>query len=110
MLEEWLNAEVMVRAKECVSKFTSLDIDRANCVEGLYEMSPERHQLVGKAPGFENFYLANGSSGHGVLHSPSLVQLLAEEILDGRTTSLDTTPLRPSRLAEGRPNPVMEFL
>ena len=108
--EEWWIGKVMARAKECVPKFASLAIDRANCVAGLYEMSPDRHQLLGKAPGFENFYLANGSSGHGVMHSPSLGQLLAEEILDGRTTSLDTTPLRPSRLAEGKPNPVMEFL
>ncbi|TLZ98582.1 MAG: FAD-binding oxidoreductase [Methanobacteriota archaeon] len=108
--EEWWIEKVMARAKECVPKFASLAIDRANCVAGLYEMSPDRHQLLGKAPGFENFYLANGSSGHGVMHSPSLGQLLAEEILDGRTTSLDTTSLRPSRLAEGKPNPVMEFL
>ncbi len=107
--EAWIG-RVMARARACGPKLASLPIDLANCVAGLYEMSPDRHQLLGKAPGFENFYLANGSSGHGVMHSPALGQLLAEEILDGRARSLDITPLRPSRFAEGKLNPVMEFL
>src|SRR5947199_7144666 len=85
--ESWIE-KVMARAKECVPKFASLAIDRANCVAGLYVMSPVRHQLLGKAPGFENSYLANGSSGHGVMHPPSPGQLLPEDILAGSTTSL----------------------
>jgi sarcosine oxidase subunit beta len=80
-------------------------VDRARCWAGLYEMSPDRHALLGPAPGLEGFYLINGSSGHGVMHSPALGQLLAEIILDGRAASLDVMPLRPSRFAEGRPNP-----
>lgn len=108
--EEWWLGKVMARVRECVPELASLPIDRAHCVAGLYEMSPDRHQLLGKAPGFENFYLANGSSGHGVMHSPSLGHLLAEEILDGNATSLDITPLRPARFSEGILNPVMEFL
>ncbi len=108
--EEWWVGKVMARARECVPRLASLPIDLAHCVAGLYEMSPDRHQLLGEAPGCENLYLANGSSGHGVMHSPALGQLLAEEILDGKATSLDITPLRPSRFAEGKPNPVLEFL
>jgi glycine/D-amino acid oxidase-like deaminating enzyme len=80
-------------------------IDRAHCWAGLYEMSPDRHAILGAAPGLEGFYLINGSSGHGVMHSPALGQLLAEIILDGRAASFDVGPLRPSRFAEGRPNP-----
>ena len=80
------------------------------CVAGLYEMSPDRHVLLGPAPGVENLYLANGSSGHGVMHSPALGQLLAELILDGSASSMDIHPLRPSRFAEGQPNPAPEFL
>src|SRR5204862_4758074 len=53
--EEWWTEKVMARAKECVAKFASLAIDRANCVAGLYEMSPDRHQLLGNAPGLEHF-------------------------------------------------------
>lgn len=80
-------------------------IDRPRCWAGLYEMSPDRHAILGPAPGLEGLYLINGSSGHGVMHSPALGQLLAEFILDGRATSLDVDALRPTRFAEGRPNP-----
>ena len=40
-------------------------IDRAACVAGLYEMSPDQHVLLGPAPGVENLFLANGSSATG---------------------------------------------
>src|SRR5437588_5218959 len=63
-----------------------------------------KHALVGCAPGVENLYLANGSSGHGVMHSPALGQLLAEIILDGAAKSLDIHALRPTRFDEGEPN------
>jgi sarcosine oxidase subunit beta len=67
-------------------------------------MTPDKHALVGRAPGVENLYLANGSSGHGVMHSPALGQLLSEIILDGKAETLDASALRPSRFDEGEPN------
>jgi sarcosine oxidase subunit beta len=67
-------------------------------------MSPDRHALLGRAEGFDDLYLANGSSGHGVMHAPALGQLLAEIILDGAAHTLDVHALRPSRFAEGEPN------
>ncbi|HZG41993.1 MAG TPA: hypothetical protein VEY93_03445, partial [Longimicrobium sp.] len=62
------------------------------------------------APGVKNLFLANGSSGHGVMHSPALGQLLAEIIVDGASSSMDVHPLRPSRFAEGQPISAPEFL
>ena len=79
-------------------------IDRGACWAGLYEMSPDNHALLGAAPGVSGLFLANGSSGHGVMHSPAIGQLLAELILDGEATSLDLHPFRPERFAEGEPN------
>ena len=67
-------------------------------------MSPDRHAIIGSAPGCPNLFLVNGSSGHGVMHAPALGQLLAEIMSDGAVTSLDAAPLRPSRFAEGAPN------
>lgn len=61
---------------------------------GLYEMSPDEHALLGRID--ENRYVANGSSGHGVMHAPALGQLLAELIVDGKT-SIDITALDPLR-------------
>lgn len=101
--EGWL-AAVVSKAHARVPCLREASIDRAACWAGLYEMSPDRHALLGRAPGFENLYLANGSSGHGVMHAPALGQLLAEHILDGDAHTLDVHALRPARFAEGRPN------
>jgi sarcosine oxidase subunit beta len=61
---------------------------------GLYEMSPDGHALLGKT--HENRYIAAGSCGHGVMHAPALGQLLAELIVDGKT-SIDIRALDPLR-------------
>jgi sarcosine oxidase subunit beta len=75
-------------------------IDPDACWAGLYEMSPDHHAILGRAPALTNLYLANGCSGHGVMHAPAIGQVLAELILDGRS-SIDIHALRPSRFAEG---------
>ena len=107
--EEWLE-RVVSRARERVPCLARAEIDREGCWAGLYEMSPDKHAILGASTEVPNFYLANGSSGHGVMHAPALGLLLAETIVDGAATSLDVTALRPSRFAEGRPNPVSELL
>ena len=107
--ESWLD-RVVARAHHRIPCLRETAIDRPGCWAGLYEMSPDKHQLVGLAPGLENFYLVNGSSGHGVMHSPALGQLLAEIILHGKETSLDVAALRPTRFIEGKPNAVSELL
>jgi sarcosine oxidase subunit beta len=101
--EDWLKA-VVAKARANVPCLKGADIDRAACWAGLYEMSPDRHAILGRAQGFEDLYLVNGSSGHGVMHAPALGQLLSEIILDGAAHTLDVQALRPSRFAEGRPN------
>ena len=96
----WLE-KVLTLARERMPGPAQVPIELAACHAGLYEMSPDKTAILGAAPGLGNFYLINGSSGHGVMHSPALGQLLAEVILDGRATSLDIHPLRPERFAEG---------
>ena len=106
---EWL-ARVSARARARVPCLAHASIPAADAWAGLYEMSPDGHALLGAAPGVENLYLANGSSGHGVMHAPALGQLLAEIILDGEARSLDVRPLRPERFAEGAPTPGLALL
>jgi sarcosine oxidase subunit beta len=106
---DWIDA-VAAKARARVPILAGAVIDREGAWAGLYEMSPDRHALLGKAPGLPNLFLINGSSGHGVMHAPALGALLAEVILDGRATTLDVTALRPSRFAEGAPNPVSGLL
>jgi sarcosine oxidase subunit beta len=107
--EGWL-AEVVRMARERVPCLASVGTDVEGCWGGLYENSPDGHALLGAASGVDNLFLANGSSGHGVMHAPALGQLLAEIILDGAASTLDTRPLRPTRFIEGQPNRAPEPL
>lgn len=106
---EWLDA-VVAKAETRVPVLQPVAIERSACYAGLYEMSPDQHALLGAAPGCENLFLINGSSGHGVMHAPALGQLLAEIMSDGKASTLEVSALRPSRFAEGKPNPVSEPL
>jgi len=45
--------------------------------------------------------VAAGFSGHGFMQGPAIGACLAELILDGAATTVDITPFRPSRFAEG---------
>jgi sarcosine oxidase, subunit beta len=98
----WL-PDVLGSAHARVPVLGDVPIDPERCWTGLYEMSPDTHALLGRAPKLENLYLANGSSGHGTMHSPALGKLLSEMILDGQTSSLDVHVLRPERFAENDP-------
>ena len=98
--QDWLDA-IVATARERVPALAEVPIDRARCWAGLYEMSPDHHALLGAAPGIDNLYFANGSSGHGVMHAPALGMLLAEQIAFGKSRTLDVRALRPERFVEG---------
>jgi sarcosine oxidase subunit beta len=89
--DEWLSrvVEMTRRRMPCLN-----DVSLGERWSGFYEMSPDGHALLGRVD--ENRYVATGSSGHGVMHSPALGQLLAELIVDGKT-SMDVSALDPNR-------------
>ncbi|HZE75675.1 MAG TPA: FAD-dependent oxidoreductase [Gemmatimonadales bacterium] len=105
----WL-LDVTALAHARVPALRNVPIDPSACWAGLYEMSPDKHAILGSTPGVPNLYLINGSSGHGVMHAPALGQLLTEIFCDGRAITMDTAPLAPERFAAGRLNPVSELL
>jgi sarcosine oxidase subunit beta len=107
--DEWIDA-VAAKAQRRVPVVRRAAIDRGACWAGLYEVSPDKHAILGSAPGCPNLYLLNGCSGHGVMHAPALGLLLSEVMSDGAASTLDVTPLRPSRFEEGDLNPVSELL
>ena len=92
-----------------VPRLGRVPLDERAAWGGLYEVSPDKHAILGAAPECPNLFLVNGSSGHGVMHSPALGHLLAE-MMSGAAPSIDVTPLAFSRFAEGRLNPVSELL
>jgi sarcosine oxidase subunit beta len=105
----WL-ADVWQKATARVPALRQASLDDDAHWAGLYEMSPDKTVLFGFAPTCPNLLLVNGSSGHGVMHSPALGQLAAELLLDGAATSVDVWPLRPTRFAEGDALPVSDLL
>jgi sarcosine oxidase, subunit beta len=106
---DWIE-EVVAKTRRRVPALGSVPVDFEASWAGLYEMSPDKHAILGRAPGCPNLFLINGSSGHGVMHAPALGQLLAEIVVDGRATALDVSALDPGRFAAGRLNPVSELL
>lgn len=96
----WLD-KVVGWAHERLPVLRNVPIDPDQSWQGFYEMSPDRHAIIGRHPERENVYIATGSSGHGVMHSPAIGQIVAEMIVDGKT-SIDVKALRPSRFAEGK--------
>ncbi len=70
---------------------------------GLYEMTPDRHAILGRTPGLDGLLLANGFSGHGFQHAPIVGKLLAELVVDGVATTVDIAGLGLDRFAAGRP-------
>jgi sarcosine oxidase subunit beta len=68
---------------------------------GLYEMTPDRHPIIGQAPGVAGFYLANGFSGHGFQHAPVVGKLLAELIVEGAARTVDISSIGLERFERG---------
>jgi sarcosine oxidase subunit beta len=68
---------------------------------GLYEMTPDRHPIIGEAPGVEGLFLANGFSGHGFQHAPVVGKLLAELIVEGEARTVDVSSLGLERFTSG---------
>jgi len=68
---------------------------------GLYEISPDRHAILGKVPEVEGFFLANGFSGHGFQHSPAVGKVIAELITEGKAKMIDITSLSIERFEKG---------
>ncbi len=96
-----------------VEKVLTLAADRVPCFEnlavnpkrgwaGLYEMTPDHHPILGEAPEVPGFYLANGFSGHGVMHAPATGKILADILLTGRTDLIDAEMLSLARFSQGR--------
>jgi sarcosine oxidase subunit beta len=61
---------------------------------GLYEVTPDDQPILGRLPHAEGLFICAGFSGHGLMHGPAAGLLMAEEILDGRATTIDIDGLR----------------
>ena len=94
--------KILTRAADRVPVFENLAVNPKRAWAGLYEMTPDHHPILGEAPGAPGFFLANGFSGHGVMHAPATGKILSDLILTGKTELVDASLLGLSRFAEGR--------
>jgi sarcosine oxidase subunit beta len=94
--------KILTRAADRVPCFANLAVNPKRAWAGLYEMTPDHHPILGEAPGVPGFFLANGFSGHGVMHAPATGKILSDLILTGKTDLIDASLLSLSRFAEGR--------
>jgi sarcosine oxidase, subunit beta len=96
-----------------IEKVLTRGVDRLPCLEeaevnpkrawaGLYEMTPDHHPVLGPVKELPGFFLANGFSGHGVMHSPATGRIVADLILRGQSDLVDTGLLGLDRFAAGR--------
>ena len=92
-----------------VPALRNTEFDRSLCYAGLYEVSPDHHCIIGYASECRNMFLVNGSSGHGVMHSPAL-GAIAADMITGRSPVIDVHQLRPSRFREGAAVQAAELL
>lgn len=94
--------KILTRAVDRVPAFEALEVNPARAWAGLYDMSPDRHAILGPAPEAPWLYYAVGFSGHGVMHSPATGKIVADLVVKGTTDLIDAEVLSVRRFAEGR--------
>jgi sarcosine oxidase, subunit beta len=93
--------KVLVHAANRVPCFENVAVNPKRAWAGLYEMTPDHHGIIGPVKSLPGFFLANGFSGHGVMHAPATGKILADLITTGTTDLIDAHVLRLERFAEG---------
>jgi sarcosine oxidase, subunit beta len=69
---------------------------------GVLMMSPDARPIIGALEGYAGLYTMAGDSGTSFKTAPAIGKCLAELITEGRATTVDLTPFRASRFAEGQ--------
>ena len=88
---------LLPRALEVFPPVEDAAVEHAWC--GLYEMTPDRHPILG--PAAPGLILANGFSGHGFQHAPIVGKLIAEMLTEGEASTVDVRSLALERFARG---------
>src|SRR5262249_42805289 len=94
--------KVLTLAADRVPVFAEAQVNPARAWAGLYEITPDHHPILGHVPAVPGLFLANGFSGHGVMHSPATGKILSDLILTGSTELIDVRQFDLARFAEGR--------
>jgi sarcosine oxidase subunit beta len=94
----WIAEELLPTAVRVLPAIA--DAGLARSWVGLYEMTLDRHAILGPVEGFDGLYLANGFSGHGFQHAPIVGKVIAE-LITGQPATVDVSVLCLERFARG---------
>src|SRR5262249_35316440 len=70
---------------------------------GMIMMSPDGRPIIDQIPSVAGLYVMLGDSGTSFKPSPAIGRCLAEWIVHGKPRTVDLTPFRSTRFAEGLP-------
>jgi sarcosine oxidase subunit beta len=70
---------------------------------GMIMMSPDGRPIIDRIPSMEGLYVMLGDSGTSFKTSPAIGKCLAEWVLEGKPRTVDLSPFRSTRFAEGKP-------
>ncbi len=99
---DWMES-LLERAVTRFPWLADAPLDRSACWAGTYENSPDLHGILGPHPGAPTWVDACGFSGHGLMQSPEIGRLVAEQVTTGTIASLDVSALDPGRFAHAAP-------
>jgi sarcosine oxidase, subunit beta len=94
--------KILALAADRVPVFAEAQVNPSRAWAGLYEVTPDHHPILGPVCALPGFFLANGFSGHGVMHSPATGKILADLVLKGATDLIDTREFALERFERGR--------
>ena len=92
--------DLMARLRFRIPRFAN----HAKVVGGyasLYDVTPDWHPILGDIHGLDGYLNCNGWSGHGFKLGPSAGELIAEQIVNGSSSSIDISSLRLDRFEKG---------
>jgi sarcosine oxidase subunit beta len=94
--------KVLTRGVQRLPCLEEVEVNPRRAWAGLYEMTPDHHPVLGPVKEVPGFFLANGFSGHGVMHSPATGRIVTDLILRGKSDLMDADLLGLDRFASGR--------
>ena len=105
MDHEWFENVVWPACAGRIAAFENLKLKREWA--GLYdECELDGNMILGNWPGqLDNFYVACGFSGHGLMHAPAVGRALAELIVKGRYETIDLSRMGYQRVLDNAPYP-----
>ena len=100
---DWFESVVWPACAARIPAFENLKLKREWA--GLYdECELDGNMILGNWPGqLDNFHVACGFSGHGLMHAPAVGRALSELVVKGRYETLDLTRMGYQRVLDNAP-------